>query len=51
MALPAVTGAAEPDTLQAAVDAAYAAVVTYGENWPALLREVWSLCPGACDGA
>ncbi|MFI8891435.1 hypothetical protein [Streptomyces paradoxus] len=43
-ALPAVTGAAEPDPLRAAVDAVYAAVVTYGEDWPALLAEMRSLC-------
>jgi hypothetical protein len=51
MALPAVTGAAEPDPLRAAVDAVYAAVVTYGEDWPALLSEIRSLCTGPCDGA
>ncbi|MFC8143933.1 hypothetical protein ACFUKV_19715 [Streptomyces paradoxus] len=45
-ALPAVTGAAEPDPLRAAVDAVYAAVVTYGEDWPALLAEIGSLCQG-----
>jgi hypothetical protein len=57
-ALPAVTGAAEPVPLQAAVDAVYAAVVAYGEDWPALLAEVRSLCarppawptPGSCAG-
>lgn len=43
-ALPAVTGAAEPVPLQAAVDAVYAAVVAHGEDWPALLAEVRSLC-------
>ncbi|MEU3087819.1 hypothetical protein ACWCQ0_29270 [Streptomyces massasporeus] len=43
-ALPAVTGAAEPDPLRAAVDAVYAAVVTHGEGWPVLLAEVGSLC-------
>ncbi|MEU0169276.1 hypothetical protein ABZ214_28115 [Streptomyces iakyrus] len=43
-ALPAVTGAAEPDPLRAAVDAVYAAVVTYGEDWPALLADIGSLC-------
>jgi hypothetical protein len=46
MALPAVTGAAEPDPLRAALDAVFAAVVTYGENHPALLAEVWSVCEG-----
>ena len=44
MALPAVTAAAEPDPLRAALDAVYAAVVTYGEDHPALLAEVWSFC-------
>ncbi|MFI6808849.1 hypothetical protein ACIBO6_28195 [Streptomyces luteogriseus] len=44
MALPAVTAAAEPDPFRAALDAVYAAVVTYGEDHPALLAEVWSFC-------
>ncbi|WP_240797406.1 hypothetical protein [Streptomyces sp. F001] len=44
MALPALTGAAGADPLQAAFDAVYAAVVTYGENYPELLQEVWSAC-------
>ena len=44
MALPAVTAAAEPDPLRAALDAVYAAVVTYGEDHSALLAEVWSFC-------
>ncbi|NEE13723.1 hypothetical protein G3M58_45615 [Streptomyces sp. SID7499] len=44
MALPAVTAAADPDPLRAALDAVYAAVVTYGEDHPALLTEVWSFC-------
>ncbi|MFD9908713.1 hypothetical protein [Streptomyces sp. NPDC059063] len=42
MALPALTGAAEADPLQAALDAVYAAVVTYGEDYQAVLEEVWS---------
>jgi hypothetical protein len=46
MALPAVTGAAESDPLQAAFDAVFAAVVTYGEDYPALLTEVWSVVEG-----
>ncbi|MFH9060467.1 hypothetical protein ACH4GM_04465 [Streptomyces coeruleorubidus] len=46
MALPAVTGAAEPDPLRAALDAVFAAVDAYGENHPALLAEVWSVCEG-----
>ncbi|CAL9676841.1 hypothetical protein SUDANB1_07927 [Streptomyces sp. enrichment culture] len=43
-ALPAVTGAAARDPLRAAVDAVYAAVVTHGEDWPALLADMASLC-------
>ncbi|MFH9008446.1 hypothetical protein ACH4E5_35065 [Streptomyces afghaniensis] len=46
MALPAVTGAAGPDPLRAALDAVFAAVVTYGENHAALLAEVWSVVRG-----
>ncbi|MEU0249886.1 hypothetical protein ABZ192_37375 [Streptomyces sp. NPDC006235] len=46
MALPAVTDAAGPDPLRAALDAVFAAVVTYGENHPALLEEVWSVVRG-----
>ncbi|MER5932801.1 hypothetical protein [Streptomyces sp. NPDC002054] len=42
MALPALLDAAGPDPLQAALDAVYAAVVTYGEDYPALLRQAWS---------
>ncbi|MFI6375970.1 hypothetical protein [Streptomyces sp. NPDC050546] len=45
-ALPAITGAAESDPLQAALDAVYAAVVTYGEDHPALLAEVRSAVEG-----
>ncbi|MEU3568526.1 hypothetical protein AB0E96_08885 [Kitasatospora sp. NPDC036755] len=40
MALPAVVGAAEPDSLRAAIDAVYAAVVTYGEDHRTLLAQV-----------
>ncbi|MET9559204.1 hypothetical protein [Streptomyces tauricus] len=47
MALPAVTGAAEPDPLRAALDAVYAAVATFGERCPALLDEVRAACEGA----
>ena len=46
MALPAVTGAGESDPLQAALDAVFAAVATYGEDYPTLLEEVWSVCGG-----
>ncbi|MGW3631738.1 hypothetical protein ACWD7F_16480 [Streptomyces sp. NPDC005122] len=42
MALPAVAGAAEADPLRAALDAVYAAVATYGEDYPALLEEIRS---------
>ncbi|MFE7764693.1 hypothetical protein [Streptomyces sp. NPDC057438] len=44
MALPALVDAAGADPLQAALDAVYAGVVTYGEDYPALLEEVWSVC-------
>ncbi|OLZ74874.1 hypothetical protein AV521_03735 [Streptomyces sp. IMTB 2501] len=47
MALPALFGAAEPYPLQAALDAVYAGIATYGEDYPALLREVWSVCEGS----
>ncbi|MFF3000798.1 hypothetical protein ACFVTC_40625 [Streptomyces sp. NPDC057950] len=43
MALPAVTAAAQADPLRAAVDAVYAAVATYGEDYPALLEEIRSV--------
>jgi hypothetical protein len=46
MALPAVTGAAEADPLRAALDAVYAAVATYGEDYPALLEEIRSVSAG-----
>ncbi|WP_244204133.1 hypothetical protein [Streptomyces africanus] len=46
MALPAVSGAAEPDPLRAALDAVFAAVAAYGENHRALLAEVWSVVRG-----
>ncbi|WFB11289.1 hypothetical protein LRS74_32820 [Streptomyces sp. LX-29] len=43
MALPALLDAAETDALQAALDAVYAAVATYGQNYPSLLQEVRSM--------
>ncbi|MGW7522453.1 hypothetical protein [Streptomyces sp. NPDC054783] len=46
MAVPALLAVAEPDPLRAALDAVYAGVATYGEDYPALLREVWSVCGG-----
>ncbi|WP_326750699.1 hypothetical protein OIE73_00285 [Streptomyces hirsutus] len=46
MALPALLGAAEADPLQAALDAVYAAVTAYGEDYRALLQEIWSVCRG-----
>ncbi|MDQ0605476.1 hypothetical protein QF037_009821 [Streptomyces canus] len=49
MALPAVTGAAQADPLRAALDAVYAGVVTYGEHYETLLREVWSALPPTSD--
>lgn len=47
MAVPALLGAADPDPLRAALDAVYAGIATYGEDYPALLREVWSMCEGS----
>ncbi|MFD4829812.1 hypothetical protein ACFWPV_08125 [Streptomyces uncialis] len=44
MAVPAPFGAAGSDPLRAALDSAFAAVVTYGEDYPALLREIRSAC-------
>ncbi|MFG2402588.1 hypothetical protein [Streptomyces lydicus] len=46
MALPALLGAAEADSLQAALGAVYAAVATYGEDYWALLQEAWAMCQG-----
>lgn len=46
MAVPALLAAADPDPLRAALDAVYAGITTYGEHYPALLREVWSVCDG-----
>ncbi|WP_186319108.1 hypothetical protein [Streptomyces sp. SAJ15] len=43
MALPALLDAAETDPLQAALDAVYAAVATYGESYQTLLQEIRSL--------
>lgn len=43
-ALPAVLAAAEPDPLRAALDAVWHAVNTYGEYYPALLKEIRSAC-------
>ncbi|MFF5125952.1 hypothetical protein ACFY41_03310 [Streptomyces syringium] len=40
MAIPALFGAVEPDSLQAAFDALYAAAATYGPDHPALFAEV-----------
>ncbi|MFF3122165.1 hypothetical protein ACFVRD_07265 [Streptomyces sp. NPDC057908] len=42
MAVPALFGAAEADPLQAALDAVYAAIAAYGEDYPSLLDEVWT---------
>ncbi|WP_308407496.1 hypothetical protein [Streptomyces olivochromogenes] len=46
MAIPALLDAAHPDPLRAALDAVFAAVATYGEDYPVLLQEVWSACRG-----
>ncbi|MFD4656939.1 hypothetical protein ACFWP2_15085 [Kitasatospora sp. NPDC058444] len=46
MALPAVLGAAEADPLRAAIDAVFAAVVTYGEDHPTALAEVRAVLAG-----
>ncbi|TLS39980.1 hypothetical protein FE633_44110 [Streptomyces montanus] len=46
MAVPALLGAAEADPLQAALDAVYAAVAAHGEDYRALLQEIWSACQG-----
>jgi hypothetical protein len=46
MALPTVARAAQADPLRAALDAVHAAITAYGENYPALLAEVWSACTG-----
>ncbi|MFE0654264.1 hypothetical protein ACFVZH_37565 [Streptomyces sp. NPDC059534] len=43
-ALPAVTAAAEPIALKAALDAVWHALHTYGEHYPDLLEEIRSLC-------
>jgi hypothetical protein len=40
MAVPALFGAVEPDPLQAALDALYAAAAAFGSDYPALLDEV-----------
>ncbi|MGV9454842.1 hypothetical protein [Streptomyces sp. NPDC003635] len=45
MALPAIPGAAEPDPLRAALDAVFAAVVTYGEDYPVLLQQIRAALP------
>ncbi|WP_405618277.1 hypothetical protein OG292_28690 [Streptomyces sp. NBC_01511] len=43
LAVPAVFAAADPDPLQAAVDALFAAAATYGDDYGTLLAEVRSL--------
>ncbi|CAL9504366.1 hypothetical protein SUDANB58_03520 [Streptomyces sp. enrichment culture] len=45
-ALPALPAAAGPDPLRAALDAVWAAVGAYGEDYPRLLAEVRAACPG-----
>ncbi|WP_246150872.1 hypothetical protein [Streptomyces qinzhouensis] len=44
MALPALLGAAETDPLRAVLDAVYAAVATYGEDYRTLLEEIRTAC-------
>ncbi|MFF8286845.1 hypothetical protein ACF06W_29595 [Streptomyces albus] len=46
-----------PDSLSAAFGAVGAAIVTYGEDYPALLEEVWAMvrevrgrAEGSCSG-
>jgi hypothetical protein len=46
MALPALLGAGEADPLRAVLDAVYAAVNTYGEDYRTLLQEIRSACQG-----
>lgn len=49
-ALPALFGAVEPDPLQAALDALFAAVVTHGEGFPGLLAGVRRAFPQLTAG-
>lgn len=49
-ALPALPAAADPDPLRAALDAVWAAVGTYGEDYPRLLAEVRAVCAGEAEG-
>ncbi|MEV5754430.1 hypothetical protein AB0L00_42025 [Actinoallomurus sp. NPDC052308] len=50
MALPAVFHAGRPNALEAAIAAVSAAVHTYGEDYPAFLREVWNVCSALSEG-
>ncbi|MGC4938174.1 hypothetical protein [Kribbella sp. DT2] len=43
MALPAIFAAADPDPLKASLDSVWAAINTYGERYPELLEEIWSV--------
>ena len=47
MAVPALWGATETDPLRAAIDALYAAAVSYGDEWPSLLDEVRRAFPAS----
>ncbi|MEU1200415.1 hypothetical protein ABZ446_29930 [Streptomyces sp. NPDC005813] len=49
MALPALTDAAHPDPLQAALDALYAAAAAHGTGWRDLLAEVRTAFPETAD--
>jgi hypothetical protein len=44
-AVPALFGAAEPDSLQSALDALFAAAVTYGDGYPRLFAELRATFP------
>jgi hypothetical protein len=51
MALPALLAAAQPDPLRAALDALFAAAVTYGTDYPALFAQVRREFPDLGRGA
>ncbi|MCO5968226.1 hypothetical protein [Actinoallomurus soli] len=50
MALPAVFHAGRPNALEAAIGAVSAAAHTYGEDYPAFLREVRQVCASPSHG-
>ncbi|GAB4051063.1 hypothetical protein [Catellatospora paridis] len=51
MAVPALLGAMEPDSLQAALDALFAAAVTHGDGYRALLADARKAFPQLRTGA